>query len=103
MSETKPAYMVVVAEVTDGKKLANYQGALMASGLHLQNEGEYVAKGQPLEMFEGDWPDNQRLVIERFPSAEHARKFWYSDQYQNKIKPLRDGAGRFTVALFEES
>ncbi len=103
MSETKPAYMLVIAEVTDGKKLANYQGELMASGLYPRNEGEYLAKGRPLEMFEGEWADNQALVIARFPSAEHARRFWYSEQYQNDIKPLREGAGRFTVALIEES
>ncbi len=101
MSETKPAYMLVLAEVADGKKLANYQGELMASGLYPQNEGEYKAKGRPLEMFEGDWPNNRAVVIARFPSAEHARRFWYSDQYQNDIKPLREGAGTFTVALFE--
>lgn len=103
MSETKPAYMLVVAKVTDGKKLKHYQGELMASGLYPRNEGEYLVKGRPLEMFEGDWADNQALVIARFPSAEHARQFWYSEQYQNDIKPLRAGAGQFTVAIFEES
>ena len=94
--------MLVIAEVADAKQLAAYQGELMASGLYPENGGEYLVKGRPLEMFEEEWPSNQALVIARFPSAEHARKFWYSDAYQNDIKPLREGAGRFTVALFEE-
>jgi uncharacterized protein (DUF1330 family) len=103
MSDSKPAYMLVIGQINDGKKMAAYQAALEASGLYAKNEGAYEVKGRPIEMFEGEWPSNQAVVIARFASAEHARNFWRSDTYQNEIKPLRAGAGHFTVALFEES
>ena len=102
MSNDKPAYMVVIAEISDGEKMAEYQAALSASGLYPDNEGSYRVRGRPIEMFEGEWPSNQAVVVAKFPSADHARNFWRSDTYQNEIKPLRAGAGSFTVALFVE-
>ncbi len=102
MSDDKPAYMLVVAKITDGDKMGNYQGALMESGLYPKNTGGYLVRGRPLEIFEGEWPGNQAVVIAKFASAQHARDFWYSEQYQNQIKPLRQGAGEFSVSLFEE-
>lgn len=102
MSDTKPAYMLVIGQINDGKKMGEYQAALTASGLYAKNEGGYEVRGRPIEMFEGEWPSNQAVVIAKFASAEHARNFWQSDTYQNEIKPLRAGAGHFTVALFEE-
>ena len=102
MNEARPAYMLVIGQVTDGTKMAAYQAALTASGLYPNNEGGYLVRGRPVEMFEGEWPGNQAVVIAKFASADHARRFWQSDTYQNDIKPLRAGAGRFTVALFEQ-
>lgn len=99
----KAAYMLVTAKVKDGQKMGNYQKALMESGLYPKNEGFYLTKGRPIEIFEGEWPDNQAVVIAKFPSADHARNFWHSDEYQNQVKPLRDGAAEISVALFEES
>jgi uncharacterized protein (DUF1330 family) len=102
MSEGKAAYMLVIGQINDGKKMGEYQAALTAAGIYEKNEGDYQVRGRPIEMFEGEWPSNQAVVIAKFPSAEHARNFWRSDTYQNEIKPLRAGAGHFTVALFEE-
>ena len=102
MSDDKPAYMLVIAQIEDGDKLATYQGELLASGLYPKNQGGYLVRGRPLEIFEGEWPGNQAVVIAKFASARHARDFWYSDQYQHHIKPLREGAGQFSVALLEE-
>jgi uncharacterized protein (DUF1330 family) len=102
MSEQdKPVYMLVVGQVEDRDKMGAYQGALMESGLYPQHEGHYVAFGKPVEMFEGDWPENQGQVIARFPSLAQARAFWYSEEYQKRIKPLRHGAGTFNVSVFE--
>lgn len=102
MTDTKPAYMLVIGRIEDGQKMAQYQAALTASGLYPRNEGGYLVRGRPIEMFEGEWPGNQAVVIAKFASADHARNFWHSDTYQNEIKPLRAGAGDFTVALLEE-
>ena len=99
-NDESAVYMLVVGKITDKEKLAKYQAALMDSGLYPQNEGHYVAFGRPIEMFEGDWPDNQAIVVAKFPSHAHAQRFWNSEEYQQRIKPLREGAGTFNVSVF---
>ena len=98
----RPVYMIVIGEITDPAKMKAYSDALTDSLLYQQHEGYYAAIGKPVEMFEEEWPANRGFVIARFPSRSHARAFWNSTRYQNDIKPLREGAGRFTVALFDE-
>lgn len=100
--EETPVYMLVIGQIENRDKMAAYQAALMKSGLYPQHDGHYVAVGRPVDMFEGDWPDNQGIVIARFPSLAHAQAFWNSDTYQNEIKPLREGAGTFNVSVFSE-
>ena len=97
-----PVYMVVIGEITDPGRMKAYSEALAESLLYEQHEGYYAAIGKPVEMFEEEWPAHQGLVLARFPSREHARRFWNSEKYQKEIKPLREGAGKFTVGLFEE-
>jgi uncharacterized protein (DUF1330 family) len=101
-SPPHPVYMVVIGEITDPDRMQAYTEALAESLLYRQHEGYYAALGKPVEMLEEEWPSHQGLVLARFPSREHARRFWDSDKYQKEIKPLRAGAGRFTVGLFEE-
>lgn len=100
--EHQPVFMVVIGEITDREKMKAYSEALAESLLYEQHQGYYAAIGRPVEMLEEEWPSNQGLVLARFPSREHARRFWNSGKYQKEIKPLRAGAGRFTVGLFEE-
>ncbi len=100
--DTTPVYMLVIGQIKDREKMAAYQAALMESGLYPQHGGHYIAVGRPVEMFEGEWPDDQGMVIAKFPSLSHARAFWSSDTYQKKIKPLREGAGSFNVSVFPE-
>ncbi|MDX1480369.1 MAG: DUF1330 domain-containing protein [Woeseiaceae bacterium] len=99
-SDERPVYMLVVGEIRDREKMGEYQKALMASGLYPENGGYYLATGKPVEMFEGDWPQNRGMVIAKFPSLDHARSFWNSETYQKRIKPLREGAGSFNVSVF---
>lgn len=98
--EDGPVYMLVIGRIENREKMAAYQNALMESGLYPAHESYYLAFGKPVEMFEGDWPDNQGMVVAKFPSLQQARAFWNSDRYQNEIKPLRDGAGSFNVSVF---
>ena len=101
-AKEQAVYMLVIGQIEDGEKMAAYQSALMESGLYPEHDGHYVAFGKPVDMFEGSWPDNQGMVIAKFPSLQHARSFWNSDAYQNRIKPLREGAGTFNVSVFPE-
>ncbi len=94
--------MLVIGRVKDMEKMQVYSKGIRDHLLYEQEEGYYTTIGKPVEMFEGEWPDDQSVVLARFPSREHAQRFWYSDAYQNEVKPLREGAGDFTVGVFEE-
>lgn len=99
----KPAYLVVVAtSVADPVKTRQYAEALRASGLYPQLGGFYVAVGRSPEVLEGKMFGQSPIVIAKFPCREAIQRFWYSDTYQKEILPLREGAGTFEVAMFEE-
>lgn len=98
----RPVYMLVLADLEDREPMADYARAMQELGLYEKNAGYYTAFGRPVEVFEGEWPDHQPIVLARFPSLAHARRFWHSPEYQHQVKPLREGAGRFRVAVFEE-
>ncbi len=95
----RPAYLLVTATVTDRAKIGAYAKALAESGLYPKHGGFYLFSGPaalPLE----DWR-GESVVLAQFPSRADAEAFWNSAQYQTEIKPLRDGAGEFHVAIFE--
>jgi uncharacterized protein (DUF1330 family) len=93
------AYLVVSARVTDAAKMAAYARGLAESGLYARHGGRYVLIGRPLADLE-NW-DGRSVVVAEFPNAEAVRAFWNDPEYQEKVKPLRAGAGEFHVALFE--
>lgn len=99
MSDEQPVFMIVIGRITDSEKMGAYQKALMESGLYPLNRGSYRAFGRPLDVFEGDVPENQAYVVAEFPSLGAAQAFWNSDAYQQDIKPLREGAGEFEVVV----
>ena len=41
--------------------------------------------------------ESRREIIARFPCLQAAKDFWYSDIYQNEIRPMRDGIATFEV------
>jgi uncharacterized protein (DUF1330 family) len=98
----KPAYLVVISTITDPVKIGVYREALRDSGLYPALGGYYITSGRPVEVLEGSTFRTSPIVVAKFPCAEAARRFWYSEIYQKKIVPLREGAGSFEVAIFEE-
>ena len=94
-------YMVIIGQIPErqpGQPRSEY-GTEVAK-LVEEYGGEYVVRGGPTAMLEGEWLDRQRLVISRWPDMETAKAFWNSAEYQDRIKPLRAGMGIFDVALF---
>jgi uncharacterized protein (DUF1330 family) len=100
MTDETAVFMVVIADVADRAKMADYAKALAASGLYEAHQGYYAAIGKPIDVFEGDWGAGDSVVLAKFPSAAAARAFWDSEAYQTAIKPLRAGAGSFRVGVF---
>ena len=96
----RPAYLLVTAKVTDRGKMAAYSKALADSGLYAKHGGRYLFVGPAANAVEL-WPDGQSAVLAMFPSRGAAEAFWFDEVYQSEIKPLRDGAGEFQVAIFD--
>jgi uncharacterized protein (DUF1330 family) len=91
------AYIIVEAEVHDPEKFSAYAKTVPA--IVAEFGGEYLVLGGQQESLEGDWGPS-RLVMHRWPSAEQAKAFWYSDAYE-AAKPLREGTGSFRVMLVD--
>tara|TARA_B100001094_G_C17824043_1_gene619973 strand:- start:59 stop:457 length:399 start_codon:yes stop_codon:yes gene_type:complete len=99
-----PVNMMIISKVTDQKKYDAYRQSVGELNLIGKLGGKLVAVGAGSdvtpELLEGEWPSNLFNYIIRWPCRNAAHKFWYSDGYQNISKPLRAGAGDFTIALF---
>lgn len=61
----------------------------------------YLIRSTPTVVYEGDWPDWRATVISKWPCRETGTEFWYSDAYQNEVKPLRKDAGEYIVGMFD--
>lgn len=94
----RPHYLVVTATVTDPARMQSYNAKLRETGLYAAHGGRYVLIGRPVATLE-NW-DGRAIVVAEFPSREAAEAFWWSDTYQQAVKPLREGAGSFHVAIF---
>ena len=91
------AYIIVEAVLHDPEKFSAYASAVPA--IVAEHGGEYVDLGGEQTPLEGDW-GAARLVMHRWPSAEQAKAFWYSEAYE-AAKPLREGTGEFRVMLVD--
>jgi uncharacterized protein (DUF1330 family) len=102
--DNKPVYMVVAGPTHDRARMGAYAKAIADSKLYEKLGGYYINAPRHSEVFEGEVPANQSLLIVRFPCAANARAFWNSKEYQEKIKPIRlnPSAGDYSVALYPE-
>lgn len=73
-----------------------------AADLSASYGGEYVVRGPAETVMEGDYLTGRSVVISKWPSLEKAKAFWNSDEYQTKLKPLREGSGIYDVGVFNE-
>ena len=94
-----PAYMIVVAHITDREKfLSGYAPA--AAELVSRFGGRYVLRAPGAEVLEGNIGPNRSLVISEWPDKAAALRFWHSDEYQG-VKQRRAGACTAEVLLVE--
>jgi uncharacterized protein (DUF1330 family) len=61
--------------------------------------GRFLARGGASHVFEGDWSQRRRVIIE-FPSVEAARKWYDSPEYE-KPKALRKANSNGRLILIE--
>ncbi len=100
----KPVIMVVAGLINDRARIIAYGAAIRDAGLYEKLGGYYLNSPRPLAVFEGAPPANASTLMVRFPCFAHARAFWYSRTYQEKLVPLRQNpsAGDFTVTVYPE-
>ena len=82
------AYVIVEMQISDPERYQAYMAAapatIAAAG------GEYVVRGGPLKVLEGDWQPH-RVAVLRFPSIEQARA-WYEGEGYRAARAKRAGA-----------
>lgn len=92
------AYVIFDVKIFDISRYQDFMG--MVKPLIEANGGTYLARGGLHKVLEGDWnPD--RLVIFEFPSMDAAETFYYSEEYQDDTKVIRDECSTAKVVLVE--
>lgn len=84
-------------EVLDPQKLATYKE--LAAPVVARYGGRYVVLGGPTELREGSWIPTFPVMIQ-FPSAEHARR-WYDSEDYRPLRQMRIEAVRSSAVLIE--
>ena len=90
MSEHLHAYLVCSSFMPEGHASIIPYGEA-AHPILDKYEGELLVAGESaqfMDFFEGDWPENAKFTLFRFPTMEHLKNFWHSEEYQ-AIKYLR--------------
>lgn len=91
------AYIIVDVEITDPVNYAAYirvvPPTIAAYG------GRFLVRGGKTETLEGSWIP-KRIVVLEFPSVEHARAWWDSEEYRHP-KGLRQSASITDMILVE--
>ena len=89
------AYIIARINVTDMTQYKEY--TKLTPGIIEKFGGKFIARGGEVTTLEGAEEEN-RVVLLEFPTAEAAKDFYNSDEYQAAIK-VREGAseGQFIV------
>ena len=92
-----PAYVLAEIEITNPEGYKEYTTHVPAT--IAKYGGRFVVRGGKATALEGDWPDRRRVLIE-FPSADAARKWFDSPEYE-KPKALRQANSKGRLLLLE--
>ena len=92
-----PAYVLAEIEITNPEGYKSYTSIVSAS--IEKYGGRFLVRGTPCHALEGEWPERRRVLIE-FPTAEAARKWWDSPEYE-KPKALRRANSKGRLLLLE--
>jgi len=91
------AYVIADIDVHDQETYREY-GALVPGTLQ-PHGGRFLVRGGSHEALEGDWRP-RRLVVLEFPSAEHARR-WYTSEDYAAAMAIRQRASAGNLVLVE--
>jgi uncharacterized protein (DUF1330 family) len=91
------AYVLAEIDVQDPNAYEDYKK--LARAAIEKHGGRYLVGGGKAEAIEGSAPAN-RLVVLQFPSAEAAKSWYHSPEYQEAAK-IRHRASKARVLLVE--
>ena len=102
--DNRPVLMTVYGPTLDRNRMIAYGKAIADSGLYKKLGGYYINSPRAIATFEGTLPLTTSLLIVRFPCLANVKAFWYSEEYQKNIKPMRLNplAGDYVVAVYPE-
>ena len=89
--------MIVQTFVTDVEKMEEYKA--LAAPAVAKHGGKYLSRGGAMSHLENEW-EAPRVTLLEFSSAEAARTFYDSPDYQ-EAKAKREGAARFVMTILE--
>ena len=92
-----PAYVLAEIEVTNPEGYKEYTTHVPAT--IAKYGGRFVVRGGKATALEGEWPERRRVLIE-FPSADAARKWFDSPEYE-KPKAMRQANSQGRLLLLE--
>ena len=91
------AYVIADVEITDPVQYAAY--IRIVPPTIARYGGRFLVRGGRTEALEGSWSP-RRVVVLEFPSFEHARDWWASEEYSTP-KALRQGASNGNLILVD--
>ena len=68
-----PAFIVATVSISDMTAFKEYSKTI--EGVSEKYGGESIVKGSITEMLEGSAPDDQRVVVSKFPDADSAKAY----------------------------
>ncbi len=91
------AYLIAQARVTEPEHYETYKR--LAQLAVEKYRGRYIVRGGATALLEGEWRP-PRLVILQFESADQAKAFYASPEYQS-AKQARQGAASMNMLVVE--
>jgi uncharacterized protein (DUF1330 family) len=86
------AYVLSEVAIRDEESAARYR--LRAEVSIAKYGGRYLVRGGLIDVAEGDWPAQQRVVVVEFPSMQRAREWYASPEYAEALAVRRDALER---------
>jgi uncharacterized protein (DUF1330 family) len=92
-----PAYVIVDLTVTDLPAMEEYRKRVPAT--LTPYGGRFLVRGGAHQTVEGDWKPN-RLVVLEFPSMDHAKRWYDSEEYREPLA-MRLRAGHANLVMVD--
>ena len=90
-----PAYVFAEVNITNPEGYKAYSAQVPAT--IAKYGGRFLVRGGRAHVLEGEWPEVRRVLIE-FPTAEAARQWWDSPEYeQPKALRMANSDGRLIL------